>query len=469
MTDEYLQKFVELIAARTGLHVRDKDRASLVKTLEARMHGANMASPEIYLQLLMSARGDEWKILTPRLTNGESYFLRDKGQFSVLRTRIVPELLRRRARERTLRIWSAGCSTGEEAYSLAMLCDEIVPQGEGWNVSILGTDINEESLVRARRGAYGAWAFRGLDVQLRQKYFPDGSEVSAALRRDVSFRVLNLRGDDWPSRATGIFDMDLILCRNVLIYFRPEAIAHALAQFAATLHNGGFLLTGHAEIAGHDPAPLQVRVFPESVAYQRNDQADAKLQTVSQTKPQVITTPKGVRSNSTVLPLPSVVSKAPEKQPKATNAVAELCAAARAFADVGQYRDAIRCCREAASLDATAAGAYFVWAQVEAETGALVEAKNLFKKVIYLAPSQPDAYLELAALYEAEQDGARARKMRETALAALQALPPESTLGFTPARAEDVARVVGEMLESPQPATPQKATPKSAAPQKAAR
>jgi chemotaxis protein methyltransferase CheR len=441
MTEHYLQKFVDLIAARTGLHTRDKDRSSLAQTLEARIDDSGLLRAEIYLHHLeaASAQSDEWKFLMPRLTNGESYFLRDKGQFNLLRTRIVPDLLRQRESRRTLRIWSAGCSTGEEAYSLAMLCDELVPRNDGWNVSILGTDINEESLARARRGAYGAWAFRTLDPELRLRYFSNDAEVNATLRRDVSFSALNLRGGDWPSRATGVFDMDLILCRNVLIYFRPDAIAHALAQFAATLRDGGYLLTGHAEIAGHNPAPLLPRVFSESVAYQRSDRAAAPSKPAqplraqpksAQSKSQTLEEPNRVRANSTLLlPLPANTTKpnaqaanaqaAPAKSGESggANAVAMLCASARAFADVGQYADAIHCCREAVALDSVAAGAYFVWAQVETETGARESAKALFKKVIYLAPSQPEAYLELAALYEVENDAARARKMRQTALA----------------------------------------------------
>ncbi|HEX8551222.1 MAG TPA: CheR family methyltransferase [Abditibacteriaceae bacterium] len=461
MTEELLQKFTELIAARTGLHVRDKDRTTLVRGLEARMSALSLVAPESYLCLIERAPGareGEWKHLLPLLTNGESYFLRDKGQLSLIQTRILPDLMAQRKREKTLRVWSAGCSTGEEVYSLAMIFDGALPRGAGWNVSIVGTDINEESLAKARRGVYGEWAFRALDETLRRRYFQDGNEVNAALRSTVSFRTLNLRDDDWPSRTSGIFDIDLILCRNVLIYFRPEAVAHTLSRLTAALRPCGFLLTGHAELAGHNPAPLQVRAFPESVAYQkpavgaeirapqpspRPERAPTNFAVKAQvqSKPTVLVSAETLR----IAPV-AKASTTPNSTPvnAAKTSMEELCNAARRFADIGNYADAVRCCREAIAVDIIAPHAYFLWAQVAAETGSPGEAKDLLKKVIYLAPTQPDAYLELAALYEAEGDAARAKRMRETALDALRTLPAGATLTHSNALAVDVARHLEE-------------------------
>ena len=156
MSHDLLSRFLPLLSARTGLHVREKDRPSLERALETRIRESSLSHSDYIrtLELDASLTG-EWKVLLPRLTNGESYFLRDKGQITLLRDHLLPELIERRKKQKSLRLWSAGCSTGEEAYSLAMLISELLPRRSDWNVAVLGTDINEESLARARRGVYG--------------------------------------------------------------------------------------------------------------------------------------------------------------------------------------------------------------------------------------------------------------------------------------------------------------------------
>ena len=154
------------------------------------------------------------------LTNGETYFFRDHGQFDLLRLRLLPELIERRRDAKTLRLWSAGCSSGEEAYSLAMLLDMLLPKRDGWNILILGSDIDEAALAKARRGHYGQWSFRMAPPALKQRYFQrKGDEwmLDERIRSMVTFRTSNLIGETFPSAE--LRDMDLILCRNVFIYF----------------------------------------------------------------------------------------------------------------------------------------------------------------------------------------------------------------------------------------------------------
>ena len=146
------------------------------------MKALKLAAPEDYYLLLQSDSAEsrsEWRQLIINLTNSESYFFRDKGQLALLQNRILPELIERNKVQRTLRIWSAGCSTGEEPYTLAMLVDQLLPRQIGWNVFILGTDINENSLAIARRAAYTSWSFRMVDPGLRTRYFHDGRYVES--------------------------------------------------------------------------------------------------------------------------------------------------------------------------------------------------------------------------------------------------------------------------------------------------
>lgn len=430
MSHDLLERFLPLLATRTGLHVRDKDRATLARALEARVRESGL-SPEEYWRALMrdTAMEGEWKKLLPRLTNGESYFLRDKGQIALLRDRLLPELLEMRKNERSLRVWSAGCSTGEEVYTLAMLISELLPRHAEWRITIIGTDINEEALDKARRGVYGTWAFRAVPDEVRTRYFEQGAqglEIKSELRGLVRFALLNLRGEGFPNRAQELADFDLILCRNVLIYFDREAIAHTLRGFAASLRDGGYLLTGHAELTGHDPAPLVVRAYTQSVAYQKTAAVVAAPErfvavkssgNLRPTAPRVaLRPPDATAPISTVLRAPAppnIAAKAPAAK------APDLHEQARAAANAGKYEDAVRLCREAIAWDATDAAAYALWAHVEDEQGDAAAAKGLWKKVIYLAPSQPEAYVELGALYEREGDFRRARQMRESALALL--------------------------------------------------
>lgn len=205
---------------------------------------------------------------TPAAT-GETYFFRDRGQFDLLRFRLLPELIGRRREAKILRLWSAGCASGEEAYSLAMLVDMLLPEREEWDILILGTDIDPAALEKARRGRYGQWSFRLVSAGLQRRYFRrEGEEweLDEGIREMARFRALDLIGGDFPDAE--LRDMDLILCRNVFIYFRPEEVERVAAKMAAALSEGGYLMTGHTELMGHTVAGLTSRLFPEGVVYQ---------------------------------------------------------------------------------------------------------------------------------------------------------------------------------------------------------
>ncbi len=306
MIDEAaLRRFRGLIRARAGLALREQETALLARTLAARIGALQIGDATTYLDFLSAGASphsaapeavqSEWKQLWMQLTNQESYFFRDAEQLSVIRDHVLPEIMRRNAETRTLRLWSAGCSTGEEPYSLAMMTSEI-PALRDWRVTIVGTDISEAALERARRGVYGQWSFRALDDAKRARFFSAHGnkigkewEIAPHLRRAVVFAANNLLGDEFPVRpdapqgkvsarsaregqndgAGELHDIDLIVCRNVFIYFGREAVAQVLRKFGATLRPGGFLVCGHAEL--HDAAlgDFQARAFPQSVIYQR--------------------------------------------------------------------------------------------------------------------------------------------------------------------------------------------------------
>ena len=180
------------------------------------------------------------------MVTNETSFFRDHHPFEDLRTTILPELIRRRAAERRLDLWSAAASTGQEPYSLAILIREQFPELAGWSVNILATDLSAEVLERARAGRYNQIEVnRGLPVTLLMKYFRQQGttwELVEEVRRMVDFRALNL-ARPWPPLPP----MDLILLRNVMIYFEPETKREILGRVARLLRPGGYLLLGSAE------------------------------------------------------------------------------------------------------------------------------------------------------------------------------------------------------------------------------
>lgn len=208
----------------------------------------------------------------------ETYFFRVAPHFAALKKYLLPELFRaKRSRgNKTLKIWSAGCSTGEEPYSLAMFLLENFADIHAWEVTILATDIDLEALEKARQGTYRPWSFRGVEPHIIQKYFRVEKgpvyRVHEPIRSTVSFRSLNLKSDDYPSAINGTSDVDIILCRNVTIYFRPESVREVIGRFCASLNEEGFLLTGPAEYFHQIYDNFEVRVLPDTVVYQKRAQ-----------------------------------------------------------------------------------------------------------------------------------------------------------------------------------------------------
>ena len=275
LSERLIQAFIRLIANHTGLEIRERDKVALSEKIILRMKRLKLGSPETYYQLLNSATSEsnqEWKIFVILLTNIESYFFRDQDQFNLLQNHILPELIKRKQNNKTIRICSAGCSSGEEAYTIAILLKELLPDLEQWNLMILGIDINQDALQKATKGIYRSWSFRRVDVEIVQRYFEainDQYHLKPSIKQMVEFQALNLVKELFPHPNTELREVDLILCRNVFIYFEPSAIAKVLNKFYDALQPLGYLITGHAELYGQNLSKFQTKIFPESVVYQR--------------------------------------------------------------------------------------------------------------------------------------------------------------------------------------------------------
>ena len=279
LAESDFMRFRELVQRTSGIELSEVRRSDLERAVHRTVERMSMHGPaELHAHLSHAESAVDLEAFIAELTIGETYFFRHRAQFEALERTILPDLIARRSDERRLRIWSAGCATGEEPYSLAILLDRMLPDREQWNVMILGTDINRASLEQAQRGIYRTWSFRGVDAAMQRRYFTrigDGYRIAPEIARMVTFSYLNLVGDAYPSLATNTTSMDLVLCRNVLIYFGGPAIEGVLGRLHASLCDGGWLVSGPADTSANGYARFEVRAFPDAIVYRRPERSPA--------------------------------------------------------------------------------------------------------------------------------------------------------------------------------------------------
>lgn len=243
----HVDQFRQLVVRRLGMTLADvpKDTLAALVAEQARTHGE--ALPE-YLERLRRADAEAWTAMAERLTIGETYFYRHPEQFRAFAQLALPELIEARRSERSLRILSAGCSTGEEAYTLAMILQDHARELEGWEVTVDGVDLNSPSLKFARQALYSPWALRRTPARAQRQYFRevDGRfQLTESVRSRVRFTERNLLDPEPGFWRPGAFDV--IFYRNVGIYLSLEARQQIVERFATSLSPGGFLFLGPAE------------------------------------------------------------------------------------------------------------------------------------------------------------------------------------------------------------------------------
>ncbi|MBI5330611.1 MAG: hypothetical protein HZB71_08365 [Betaproteobacteria bacterium] len=250
------EQICQLVRERTGIRLLDHQMDTLRRTVADGIARFGHTHEEEYLAALRlaSPSSPEFEHLIAGITVGESYFFRDQAQMEWLREQWLPRLIARRRADNDLhlRIWSAGCSDGQELYSLAMLLADLLPDLERWNLHLLGTDLNAAALARALRGRYSEWSLRATPENARHRHFRWERDhtwsVSETLRARARFSYLNLREDSFPSMLSETAALDLVLCRNVFIYFDPAIVAGVLRKFHACLAPGGCLLLGASDL-----------------------------------------------------------------------------------------------------------------------------------------------------------------------------------------------------------------------------
>jgi chemotaxis protein methyltransferase CheR len=258
-----------LVNTRAGLHFLPSRHDSAELGIRRGMAHAGVAELGRYLALIQ-ADAAVFDALINELTIGETYFFREPDQFGFIRNEVLPEVRRRRGPEAVVRAWSAACASGEEAYSLAILFQQ---EGLAGRAQILATDVSRAALARAQSATYSNWSLRGAGAATAQPYLTrrgDRHVLDEKIRRRVTFDHLNLALDVYPSAATNTVGMDLILCRNVLIYFDQETVGKVAARLLESLAPGGWLLTASVDPPLRVAPPFEAVVTGVGVFYRRS-------------------------------------------------------------------------------------------------------------------------------------------------------------------------------------------------------
>jgi chemotaxis protein methyltransferase CheR len=266
--------FRALVARRLGLYFEDAKLDFLADVLQRRMEGTRCALFSLYQSRIASPVNEHEELcaLAEQLTVNETYFFRYADQFRAFAELVVPNRIQARAHQHRLRILSAGCASGEEAYSIAILIRDQLPELASWDITIHGIDVNALMVGKALRARYSAWSLREAPADLNRKYFrPDGRDflLDSALKPGVTFEERNLVEEDpafWKEDA-----FDVVFCRNVTMYFTVEAARSVISRIAQSLAPGGFLFLGHAETLRGVSQEFRLQHTHETFYYQRRE------------------------------------------------------------------------------------------------------------------------------------------------------------------------------------------------------
>jgi chemotaxis protein methyltransferase CheR len=269
-----MEGFRSLVAQRLGLYFDDAKLDFLADVVQRRMEATGCEHFSSYQNRIASLANErkEIRVLAEQLTVNETYFFRYADHFRAFAEVAVPNRMQARGRDRRFRILSAGCASGEEAYSLAILIRERLPQLASWDIGIHGIDVNALMVGKAVRAKYSAWSLRDTSADMQMKYFrADGRDffLDGAVKRDVTFEERNLVEEDPSFWQSDVFDV--VFCRNVTMYFTSEIARSVIARIAKSIAPGGFLFLGHAENLRGVSQEFHLRHTHETFYYQRRE------------------------------------------------------------------------------------------------------------------------------------------------------------------------------------------------------
>ena len=475
VSEVLLEQFSKFVAERIGLHFPRERWRDLERGIRSVAKELGFHETESFLQHVLSSPlpRNQIEILASNLTIGETYFYREKKAFEALEEHILPELLRsRRGKERRLRIWSAGCCTGEEPYSLAILLSKVIADWKDWNITILATDINPRFLKKASQATFGEWSFRDAPPWLKDRFFTkvkDGHyEIVYPIKKMVTFSHLNLAEDVYPSLLNNTNAMDIIFCRNVLMYFTPEQTKKVIQNLYNSLADGGWLIVSSIENSSVLYSQFTTVNFHGLTVYRKNlslqpvysipdfgTRIDLKLDTLNLQLGPVKPEPVFTSHLEPLPPLENEVRKSAEVQPtpyeealalygeglyaEVTGRLLGLLSQngadpkaasllARAYANQGKLIEALEWCEKAVVDDKLNPGLYYLQATILEEQGAMEAAAASLRRAMYLDQDFVIAHFALGSLSMRQRKLKQADKHFENAISLLKTYPEEAII-----------------------------------------
>ena len=418
----------ESIEAQLGLHFPPERWSDLERGLRGAAPDLGFTSVEECARELVLAKLGSAQIdsLAEHLTIGETYFFRDPAAFEILVSDVIPALARaRRGTAKRLRIWSAGCCSGEEPYSLAIALCRAIPDLDDWQITILATDINPRFLRKAAEGIYGPWSFRGVPDEMRDRWFrktKDGRfEILHTIRKMVTFDCLNLVDDVYPSLTNNTNAMDLIFCRNVLMYFSPAHVQRVAANFRRSLVEGGLFVVSASEASRE--------TFSEFAPGDISGIALYRKEAPAMPPPLFPPSPLLLREwlpEPPPMPLP-VRAPEPAPIPRALPVPPpDHAAEARRLANVGRLADSLAACDRAVAADKLVAAHHYLRGVILQELGALDDAAAALRSALYLDHDFILAHFGLGHLLLRQDRNREAARCFANARALLENCAPDS-------------------------------------------
>jgi chemotaxis protein methyltransferase CheR len=434
-SDPAFTRLKSYVIEKTGLDYYSSKDEELALRLGRRLVSSGARDYGAYLRLLLDdgAGEAEMDALVAELTIGETYFFRDSAQFDALRRVVLPDILAKNAHRRSLRIWSAGCATGAEAYSLAILLKrELSAELSGWDVSIVGTDINRGFLSRAMEGVFESWALRDVPEEIKRDCFTASGKrwhLNPEYRAGVSFQYHNLASHPFPSLFNNLAGFDLVLCRNVMIYFDREMSRRLVQRFRASLNDGGWLVVGYAEVAPDLYDGFEMVMKNGSTVHRK---APASGGTPASALPVAVEPVPAREAERARPPVPKGDAEprrsTPAAAPRARAAAPDALSGLRTLADRGEWEAAMRTCAELLERNAVDPRLHFYAGLLYEQRSLVSKAEEAFRRAIYLDRGYVLAHYGLALCRQKERDLGGARRSLENVVRLVASMEPAAAL-----------------------------------------
>jgi chemotaxis protein methyltransferase CheR len=422
ISDHLIAQLSEFISENLGLYFPEKRRDEFYDKFYLAAAEYGFSDPEACIHWLLSAplSQEQIEILSSYLTIGETHFYRDNHIYEGLENYILPELIKtRREQGKYLRIWSAGCSSGEEPYSIAILLYKMIPDIKNWNISILATDINPRALEKAKKGIYKKWSFRSTPEWVRDGYFinnQDGSfTIKPCIMDMVSFSYHNLAKDPFPSMVNNISALDIIFCRNVIMYFQPKLSHRIINQFYRSLLDGGCLIVSGSEGPMTRTTRFVTDVLPDTIFYRKDLSKSGTIETFP-VKTAGYVYHKVIHDDSGIFPggttyfpeypfpvRPDAKTGTPQEKPVITEIIEIKPDPVRESAllyDQGNYPEAEAILTKYLLHDQKNPEAMLLLAKIFSNQGKFNEATELCRKGIEIDKCNPSCYYLLALIFQ---------------------------------------------------------------------